>query len=172
MKINKKKLLREGLIIFILSIIPFYQYLQGLNPIGYLSNIFYNLKNKNSIVTNIYNIDLPFFSWRIESEDNEHIFLLGHLTEKGFLQISLSKKKSSLHNIKIEEMCNGKQSTSEIYLDGNKATNIYCDNSDTNELEPFRLIVLKDKLSIFMYKYQKKFQYQYQKFISSVVIID
>lgn len=168
---NKKIKLFLISLIAILFFIFISKQLLGYSPIGYLFNSYSNFFYSSEVITNTYKMKLPFFHWRINKQDNHDIILYGMKTKKGFLQASFENKFLSKSIDDVKMMCTDKNNKlREFNIDSHKAYDIYCENTNTIDLNQYRIIFIPEKLLIFMYDYQIEFEYEYEILIENINI--
>ncbi len=167
---NIKKLFISlvGLLIIIFGL----KQMLGYSPIGYLYNAYYNSIHDSEVINNTYKIQPPFFNWRINEKNNTQVIFYGMLTENGFLKATFSNNSLSKSIDEIKDMCVGRNIVKNIDIDTHKAVDIYCENKNINELNSYKIIFIPKKLFVFMYDYQMKYNNQYEKLISKIVIVE
>jgi len=172
---NKKlRILFFGLLCLLATVFIIKQ-AQGYSPISNFYNAYYNIVNGFDINNSHYKVKLPFFAWRIREKNDTNIILSGIKTKKGFLMAtfdnnfsskSLNFSSKSLDD--INKMCEGEQKINSIIMDGYNGYDLFCKNNNLDELKPYRIIFVPQKLFIFMYEYQIQYDNEYEKLISRV----
>lgn len=168
-KIIKKLLIA---IVSIFAIIFILKQIFGFSPIGYIYNAYYNSFNNYKIIESTYSVKLPFFNWRINKKDSSKTVVYGMKTNNDFLKATFDNTFLFKSINEINTLCSDKNYIEkEINIDEDIAIDIYCENQSIKELKPYRMVLIPNKVLIFMYDYQEEHSDEYEKLISTISIL-
>lgn len=157
-------------LIFIFVLLSFWISKQlGYPILWYCLNAYYNINNQ-IIENHNYKVTLPFFQWRIASKDKTSINLKGVTPERTFINASISNINENLDLQTIKNWCEGNSKINLKKLETHSQYVITCDNSKNTALKPYKLYWVPYKLLIFMYNYQKNYEYIYEKLLYNIEI--
>jgi len=155
--VNKKRLT----IIFFCFILIFivHKNILGFSPIGYIFNFYKNVVNGQ-----ILHIDFPFFFWRIEKSNDKTKMFESFIVNDRPISVTLDRNYNNVSIDAIKKMCEGTYS-----IEKNKSVYFFlCQNEKNTYLKPFKVVYKQNEFFIFIYDYDKKYDWIYKKIISYI----
>ena len=154
---NKKRL--TIIILMVIVGIGVHKYIYGFSPVGYIYNFYKNFNSE-------YMTDSRFlkFFWHIAKLDNEKIIYESFVVQDRRISATLDKSFSNKSINEIKQMCEGVNEISKI-VDG---YSILCRNESNSHLLPYKIVYKLNGYFIFMYGYNDKYNWIYEKLIDYI----
>ena len=133
----------------------------------YLLNAKYNYSHVNKIETKMFELEVPYWKWKILDDTEKSSKLEGISPDRTFISAFIRKDVELYDLENIQKMCKEELVIDILEKKFFEEYNIYC-NMPPKGLNPYRIFWIKNKIFLHMDNYNKKYQHVYDELLSKI----